>query len=1420
MSIGQMREFSIKSGNWTGYVERLEMYFLVNKVSDDLKLPTLISTVGEETYELLSTLASPRKPSELQYKTAVVLLSAHLEPKPSRLAERFKFRQRRQLSNESVADYIAELKRLAKTCQFGSTLEDNLCDQLVCGLNSEIIRQRLFAESSVDYNSAVALALSLEAAERNALAVEDNMREISQGVHKMNVSVCLKCGDNRHRSNECIYKDYECSACHEIGHLRRMCPMKYRKNGGGGGGDAGYNNWKRVHSAGEQPGARGGRVQVESARGGGGGDRWSGPGRGRGGGGGQRAGVRRGWRSGRGGGTPARMHLVEEQATNSGGGDCSDDAYIYDDDIELDDEQPMFQMSLSNYKPVRITLQVQNCLLKMEVDTGSALSCISKRVYDELFSLIELKTCSLNIKFYDGSTIQPLGFIEVIVNYKNVTKKLDLYVINKGTTNLLGRQWLAELNISVNVQKQMSSLQSYHISSSCREIDRNKYVNEIISRHEALFDGTLGRYTGGEARLCVREGAVPIFMRARPLPYALRSRVDAELDAMLAAGVVEPVDHSDWATPLVVVRKADGGLRLCADYKVTLNRVLAIDRFPIPKVEDLFSNLSGNKFFTKLDLSQAYNQIVLSESSQHFTVINTHRGLMKYNRLVYGLSSSPGIFQKLMENMLKNVPSVMVFYDDILIKSRDLESHLQSINQVLSILGNNGMKIKKSKCEFLSTEVKYLGFIIDESGVRVDPEKVRAIVTMPHPGNVSELKSFIGMVNFYGKFIRNLSSLLTPLYELLKKGKHWYWGSEQQTVFIKVKEYLCSAEALAHFDMSQETVLTVDASSRGLGAVLTQRCPGGGGGVRGDERVVAYASRTLNAHELNYSQIHKEALAIIFAVDKFHQYLYGRKFILRTDHKPLVSIFGPSMGIPNAAASRLQRWAIKLSAYDFDIEYVRTDKNTADVLSRLIESQKMEVASMEQELPEQTYLHFSSEALLLDYNVLKKETSSDPILSRVLSYVIDGWPADIDIRELQPYANRKSEIYSELGCLMWGHRVIIPPACRKRVMSELHDAHMGMVKTKSLARSYVWWPGIDEAIEATCRACEVCAAVADAPPSNAPHSWPWPRRPWSRIHLDFLGPIGGRMYLVVVDACSKWIEAIRMMRTTALSVIAVLRDLWAKFGIPRQIVSDNGPPFSSTEFHNFLQHNGVDHIFTAPYHPASNGAAESAVKICKRAIKKALKQNIDIDTALCRFLLTYRNTEHAATGDSPAGILLGRRLRMRLDNLKPDREYRVQVKQKKSEAYASGSERAFDPGSDVWYRDYRGSDKWLAGTIIKQLGTTDYSVKSSLGQQIHRHIDQLKKRVTKNNNNLAKTGNKILAWPLTSGEVSNREGSDSGRSSVAIISTPSNPVDTITTPASVNMPNVSSLTSNLDSEIINCKRVRKPPVRYGFEEID
>lgn len=1411
----KLSEFDVKSGNWQSYCDRLDMYFLANSVKEELKLPTLIASMGESAYELLVNLTSPKKPSESTYSEVVKVMRGHLQPKPSVLAERYRFRQRRQNGGESISAYVAELRKLSRFCDFGDKLDENLRDQFACGIRCDVIRQRLFAENNMTFQKAVTLAGSIESAERDAAAVDargeagasttglllagsataaagrrsSNMTDWGDSVNRMQVKSCSVCGSYYHTNRECKFKDYECSRCGKVGHLRRVCLAGM--NGGGGGPSATQNK------------SRGRRAAAgwTQRRGGGGG----GSGRG-------------GYRTPGPKVTPrqSETHWLEENYYEA----QEEDYEVQGEDDEGD--EPIYQMSLSQYKPVRIMINVNDVILPMEIDTGSPLSCINYTTFKEHFHKLQLQPCNLSVRFYNGTKVRPLGILEVNVTYNSIRRKLDLYVFQNGTTNLLGRQWLAELKLEIPIIPN-NNVSVEKISSE----QRIEIVNECVSRYEELFSEGLGCFTGGRASLRLRPGAQPVYCRARPLPYALRDRVDAELDAMQRAGVIEPVDSSDWATPLVIVHKPDGALRICADYKITLNRVLMVDKYPVPKIDDLLSKLSGCKFFTKLDLSQAYNQILLDDSKE-LTVVNTHKGLFKYNRLVYGLSSSPGIFQRIMVKLLENIPNTAVFLDDILIGTNNIRTHVETLKTVLKKLNDSGLKIKKQKCEFLTDEVRYLGFIINSQGVKANPDKIKPIIKLSAPTNVSEVKSFLGMINFYGKFIKNLSYYLTPLYVLLKKGKHWSWGKEQDTAFKMVKNMLMSSEVLQHYDESRTVVLTCDASARGVGAVLAQR------DAAGREGAVAYASRALTPAENNYSQIHREALAIIFAVKKFHQYLYGRSFILRTDHKPLVSIFGSELGIPNMTASRLQRWALILSAYNFTIEYVNTNANTADALSRLVEGyRERSNGNKEEEEPEQTYLHFACEALLLSNENIRIETRKDPLLSRVLSYIRDGWPDTNEIKEIQPYFNRRKELYEELGCVMWGYRLVVPNNCREKILRELHDTHMGIVKTKSIARSYVWWAGLDEAVESMCRACEVCAQTAEAPPRQALQPWNWPSRPWTRLHVDFLGPLAGRKYLIMIDSYSKWIEICTMEKTTATYVITKMREIWSRFGLPKQVVSDNGPPFSSEEFNNFLCNNGIEHIYSAPYHPSSNGAAENAVKTCKRVIKKALAQGIDTDLALQRFLLIYRTIEHSTTGESPSKLLQGRTLRTRLDRLKPAREERVIAKQQRQQQAAGGASRSFQAGDAVWYRVYNNNvSKWLKGEVLERLGQSDYNIKTLEGTGIHRHVDQLKRDSRLKNTN---TG---LRCPIMFPEEQVEEipverseeqavtapvcgGASAGGGAVGV------PYEASSGPLAPSNENIAHSVRGVqgnvgpqDSSTSESRypfRFRKPPTRYGFE---
>lgn len=416
------------------------------------------------------------------------------------------------------------------------------------------------------------------------------------------------------------------------------------------------------------------------------------------------------------------------------------------------------------------------------------------------------------------------------------------------------------------------------------------------------------------------------------MPFTLRDKIDKEIDRLINLQILKPVDQSEYASPIVPVLKRDGSVRLCVDYSVSINKQLVIDQYPLPTVNELFAKLYGGQQFTKLDLSMAYNQLVLDEESQKYTCINTHRGLFAYTRLVFGLSSAPAIFQRVMEGLLAGIGGVLCLLDDVLITGQDRFQHLERLHQVLQRLQDAGLVLQKEKCEFFKNEINYLGYVINKKGLKKSPEKIKAIEQAPVPTNVSQLQSFLGLVNYYRCFVSDASTILSPLYELLRKGKKWKWSKTENEAFLGIKKILTSDQILTHFNPDAKIILTVDASPNGLGAILSQ--------IDSDqqEKPIAFASRTLNSAEKKYSQIQKEATAIIFGIRRFHQYLYGRStpFILRTDHKPLLAIFGPNKGIPEVSANRLQRYALFLSGYNYTIEYVRSKDNSADYLSRAL----------------------------------------------------------------------------------------------------------------------------------------------------------------------------------------------------------------------------------------------------------------------------------------------------------------------------------------------------------------------------------------------------------------------------------------------------------------------------------------------------
>jgi len=477
------------------------------------------------------------------------------------------------------------------------------------------------------------------------------------------------------------------------------------------------------------------------------------------------------------------------------------------------------------------------------------------------------------------------------------------------------------------------------------------------------------------------------------------------------------VEFTERAAPIVPVVKQDGSVRICGDYKCTVNQVSKLDNYPIPKTDDLLATLGGGNKFTKLDMSQAYQQLLLDEESKKFTTINTHKGLYQYNRLPFGVSSAPGIFQRTMENLLQGIPHVVVRVDDILGSGKN----------------DPGVRLRLAKCLFMQPQVTYCGFVISGDGVQPLAAKVDAIKNAPEPNDVSQLRAFLGMTNYYHRFLPDVATVLEPLHQLLRKGSKWQWLEEQQEAFEEAKELLQSAELLVHFDPSKELILATDASDYGVGAVLSHKVEGGA------ERPIGYMSRSLNAAVRNYSTLEKEALAIIFGVKKFHQFLYGHPFTIKTDYKPLEGLLNEKKGIPALAAPRIQRWALTLSAYEYKISYKAGQTNgNADGLSRL------PLPKMPDSVPvpgETILLMEHLEGTPVHSGHIKEWTKRDPILSQVLSFILEGWPCKNSSEELNPYFTKRTELSTEDGCILWGARVVVLPQGRSKALTELHEAN-------------------------------------------------------------------------------------------------------------------------------------------------------------------------------------------------------------------------------------------------------------------------------------------------------------------------------------------------------------------------------------------
>ena len=1249
-AIGRLDEFNASSDSITAYVERAQLFMDANSIPNDKKVAVFLSAIGGKTYSLLRNLLTPTLPKEKSFEDIVSTLKSHFEPKPLEIVERFNFNRKQQGSDETVAQYVAELRRLSTHCNYGTFLDAALRDRFVCGLKSEATQKKLLTEADLTFSGAVKIALSMETATTNTKQMHSSsgssasVQKTTEDVCKIKVQSqkkvgipqtpqrarkagsyqCYRCGNPDHKPHQCPFKTAKCHNCDKIGHIQPVCRLPRKRHQ-------------------QRPPKTPGR---------------------------------------------SRVAMVTTEVES-----------------EEDSDLALNHIRAEPGKPYLVDISLNGKQTSMELDTGASLSLMSETKFKDLFPNLDLQPSTARLVTYSQDALRTLGEVSMSVVYGDQKANLPLVVVSGSGPTLLGRNWLSKIRLdwaSINIVEE-------------------KNLDKVLKKYAEVFKPELGTLKGYEAKIYVDSDAQPRYCKARTVPYALRGAVEKELQRLESEGIIEPVQFAEWAAPIVPVVKSDKkSVRICGDFSTTVNRVSKLDKYPIPKIEDLHARLAGGKLFTKLDMSQAYQQIVLDKDSRKFVVVNTHRGLFQYNRLPFGVSSAPGIFQRVMESLLEGIPGVVVYIDDILVTGCSDKEHMENLERTLHRLSEAGLRLKKEKCVFLAKSVQYLGYVIDAEGLHPMPEKVKAVQEAPNPTNVTELKSYLGLLSYYSKFLPNLSTVLAPLYVLLRDKESWHWGKKEQKSFNESKQLLVSSQVLVHFDPKLEIRLACDASEYGLGAVLSHIMPDG------TERPVGFVSRTLSSTEKKYSQIEKEALACVVGVTRFHAFLWGHHFTLQTDHKPLLSLLCPTKLIPCQAANRIQRWAWTLSSYEYTITWRRSAQHSnADALSRLPLAEvptnttvPAEVVLMIEELQDAP----------LTSTQIATWTRRDPLLAKVLRYVLEGWPTYCADDGVKPYWTKRLELSAEAGCLIWGGRVVIPPKARQTVLVELHSGHPGVSRMKAFARGLVWWPGIDKDVEDTVRKCDQCQRDLPMPPSAPLRPWSWPTRPWSRLHIDYAGPMAGKMFLVVIDSHSKWIEVFPLSVASAQTTIQKLRQLFSRFGIPESIVSDNGPQFVAAEFEEFCRSNGIQHTKVAPYHPSSNGLAERAVQVFKQGFKKQTSGSLE--DKLSRLLFQYRITPHTTTGVSPAELLLGKKLRSRLDFLKPsvDRTVHDRQMRQKVDHDRHSKERFFTEGENVYVKNHGKGDKWIAGEIVKKTGPLSFHVKLTCGRVVRYHQDQLRKR--------------------------------------------------------------------------------------------
>lgn len=1220
---------------WKKFKQKFKNYELAAGIKDkpgEIRVATLLTLIGDEALEVFNTFTFDNDAAKKNIDTVLTKFDEYCEPKKNIVYDRYIFNARMQKSNESIDQYITELKKLSESCEFGTLKNSLIRDRIVLGICDDRVRERLLRDRNLTLQQVIDYARSSEMTQlqMKEIKAEEHTVHYAERKHKKETrreetrremrftKECRYCGKKHEFKKElCPAYGKECKKCGLKNHFALKCKKK-----------------------------------------------------------------------------------EYDRKVN----------YVHENEEE-DDELELYAVTNQAGKKKKWfhTLNLNDKKIKFLIDTGATCNVLSRKDLLSLFDpgeKVKVVKSRSRLMMYNGDSVTPIGRKTLRCTEKKKNHDIEFEIMNKDVTPVLS----GETCVKLNLVKIMTNEQGINVICRMKKEDTMTRCKKLTEKYKDVFEG-LGKLPG-KYHIDVDPTVKPVIHPPRKVSFALKEKLRDKLEELERRGIIETVTvPTDWVSSMVTVVKPNK-LRVCIDPK-DLNRAIKRPHYPIPTLDEMTAKLTDVKIFSVLDAKNGFWQIELDEDSSVLTCFNSPFGRKKWKRLPFGLNSASEEFQRRIKEILEGLNGIHVIADDILVtgSGENIEEakldHLRNFEKLLQRARENKLKLNKEKMKLELEEVEYHGHLLSARGIRPNPKRIEAIKKMPTPHDVKAVQRLLGSVNYMRNFLPNLSKIAEPLRRLEDKDVEWHWTEVHEEALNEIKNLLTSPPILKYFDVKKEVRIQCDSSEKGNGACLLQ-----------EGQPIAYTSRALTKTEINYAQIEKEMLAIVNACDKFDQYIFGRKAIIETDHKPIEAIYKKPLYM---APKRLQRMLLKLQKYDLDIVF-KPGKELfiADTLSRAF------LKNNEDEKMTKFYeINLLEDIPVADVRIqeFKNETENDKILKKIKEYILNGWKNDNDVK---PYLNFKDEISLQDGILFKGDRIIVPASMRKNILRQIHSSHIGIESCLRRARELVFWPNMNGEIKDCISKCDICNTYRTNQQKEPIVQAEPPERPWSKVGVD-LFDFKNEKYLIAVDYWSNYFEFNKLKSEQSKSTITVLKSYFSRHGIPDIIYSDNGPQFSAREFKEFSNNYQFKHITSSPRYPQSNGKVENSVKTIKRILTKADKDNSDPYLAI----LDWRNTPSETYNCSPVQRLMGRRTKTLLPTakilLKPEIQKNVienyyQTKEKQKYYYDRESKSLpnLNEGDVVRIKPDLPRKEWRKGTCMKKVNPRSYKINCD-GQILRRN---------------------------------------------------------------------------------------------------